>query len=503
MWKQATYPTAAEFDGPDLEGDSERLFRAAFNHASIGMALAAASGHLITTNPAFCDMLGYERRSLGGRHFSDITYPDDRAESEEKLLMLVTGEVETVRWEKRYLHNEGHLVWARLSVAPVRDAQGEILYLVFQMEDISARKAAEAAARTNEEQFLLTFESAASGMALVDPTNGRFLRVNQAGCAMLGYEPGELTQLTIQDVTAPDDRVQSYERFRQVINGEVPMSRSELHYVRSDGSTAHSIVSTALVRDSDGRPLHVVANVVDISEQVEAQTELQRLVASKDELIASVSHELRTPLTAVLGFAQLLRGEFATLSSEEQVEIIECISDQTSDLANIVEDLLVAARADDETLSVAKVSVDLHAQAAQVLESMARDPATRAIGFAGPSVRGSGDPARVRQILRNLITNASRYGGNHVEVITYAKGDRACAAVRDDGEGIPVSERDHIFEPFQRSPYGQALTASIGLGLTVSRKLAHLMGGDLTYDHQGGKSIFEFSLPAGQTEDPA
>ncbi|MGA7272259.1 MAG: PAS domain S-box protein [Acidimicrobiia bacterium] len=485
---------------PGVTGESERLFRAAFNHAAIGMALTAASGHLITTNPAFCDMLGYERGSLSGRHFAEITHPDDRAGSEDKLRSLVSGHAEALRWEKRYLHKAGRTVWARLSVAPVKDAQGEILYLVSQMEDITARKAAEAAARTNEERFLLTFESAASGMALVDPTNGQFLKVNQTGCEMLGYGPEEIKSLTIQDVTAPGDRADSYQRFRRVISGEIPVSRSPLNYLRSDGSTAHAIVSTALVRDSDGGPLHLVANVVDISEQVEAQARLKHLVESKDELIASVSHELRTPLTAVLGFAELLRGEFATLSPAEQVEIIESISNQTSDLTNIVEDLLVAARADNETLTVASVSVDLHAQSAQVLESMARYPAGQVISFTGPAVRGAGDPARVRQILRNLITNAFRYGGKHIELVTYPDGEWACVAVRDDGEGIAESERDDVFEPFRRSLNREALTASIGLGLSVSRKLARLMGGDLTYSYEDDKSVFELCLPT-ETSD--
>jgi PAS domain S-box-containing protein len=475
--------------------ESDRRFRAAFDHASIGMALTAVSGHFLTTNEAFCEMLGHRVGDLDSTHFADITHPDDLAGSEEALRMLVTGETEAAHWEKRYLHRDGHSVWCRVSVAPVTDLEGAVLYFVAQIEDVTGRRAAEAAAVASEELFRLAFESAASGMALVDPGNGCFLRVNPAGCTMLGYAEEELLTLTIMDVTAPADRDESSSRFRSVITGEVPSSRAKLHYLRRDGSTAYGMVSTALVRYPDGRPSHMVANVVDITEQVEAQEQLQSLLASKDQFIASVSHELRTPLTAVLGFAQLLRDELASLSATERVEIIESIADQTSDLAHIVEDILVAARADNESLKVARVPVDLRAQSAQVLEALGGGAATDRIELSGGSIQGWGDPSRVRQILRNLISNAFRYGGQHIRVTTYNSDSMACVAVTDDGAGVPAGERDRIFEPYQRASNREGLTASIGLGLAVSRKLASLMEGGLTYRYHDGNSVFELALP--------
>jgi signal transduction histidine kinase len=299
--------------------------------------------------------------------------------------------------------------------------------------------------------------------------------------------------MAIQDVTAPEDREESFARYRSVISGEQEASRAKLHYLRSDGSTAYAIVSTALVKDLDGHPLHMVANVVDITEQIEAQDQLQEVVASKDELIASVSHELRTPLTAILGFAEVLRGDSTSLTAEERVELVQSIATQTGDLTNIVEDLLVAARADNNTLVVARVPVDLRAQAAQVLETLGHK-GHHGVEVTGEKTRAWGDPARVRQILRNLISNAFRYGGESVEVMTYERGTSSCIAVCDSGEGIPLVEQGRIFEPYQRSAHREGLTASIGLGLTVSRRLADLMKGELSYRHEDGRSIFELSL---------
>ncbi len=475
--------------------DSDRHFRAIFEHASVAMAVTSREGDFIATNRSLNMMLGREPGALDGRHFADITHPVDMAQSEEWLRALLDGETPVANWEKRYLHSDGSIVWARINVAPVVDPEEEIQHFVVQMQDITGQKRAEEAVATSEERFRLAFESAASGMALVSPTDGRFLRVNAAGCNMLGYTEAEIEGRTILEVVAPDDREESMTRFRQVANGEVASAEAKLHYLRRDGSTSYGIISTALVRDSEGKPLHLVANVVDITEQVEAQDQLRGMLDSKDQLIASVSHELRIPLTAVLGFAQLMRSELPSLSPAEQVEIVTSIADQTADLTNIVEDLLVAARADNETLKVAKVSVDLRAQSAQVVEALGENGEGGRVVLSGPSIRGMGDPARVRQVLRNLISNAFRYGGDTVEVRTYDCGPLACVAVVDDGEGIPLDDQGTIFEPYQRASNRERLAASIGLGLTVSRKLASLMDGDLTYNYEDGKSIFELSLP--------
>jgi PAS domain S-box-containing protein len=462
------------------------------------MAVTDPSGIFVSCNEALCKMFGYGRDDLEGRHFSEITHPEDQSTSEKQLRRLISGQVESAHLDKRYVHRDGHVVWARVDVSSVVDSSGRVMHFVVQVEDLSARRLAEAAASASEAGFRLTFESAASGMALIDPRTGRFLKVNQAGCEMLGYTQDGIVGLSIQDVTAPADREESLARFRNVISGERPSSRAKLHYLRSDGSTAYAIVSTALVKDAQNRPLHMVANVVDITEQVEAQDQLQEIVASKDQLIASVSHELRTPLTAILGFAELLRGPQTGLSTQERVELVQSIATQTSDLTNIVEDLLVAARADDNSLVVARVPVDLRAQAAQVLETIDIEGADD-VQLSGDGTRGSGDPARVRQILRNLISNAFRYGGDEIEVRTYQDGMWSCVEVIDDGGGIPPADRDLIFEPYQRAKGSVELTASIGLGLTVSRKLADLMGGTLEYRHEDGRSIFELRLTSAES----
>jgi signal transduction histidine kinase len=237
--------------------------------------------------------------------------------------------------------------------------------------------------------------------------------------------------------------------------------------------------------------------------QEAAEHQLRKMLRTKDEFVATIAHELRTPLTAVVGFAQVLLDGGSDISPGERAEMMGMLVDQGMDLTYIVDDLLVAAKAEAGTLTVARVPVDLRAQTAQVLEGWEQAAASH-LEFSGPSATVSGDPGRVRQILRNLISNALRYGGQQVRVCVASNGSTAQVTVSDDGIGVPPEDSESIFEPYQRAHNNPGLTASMGLGLTVSRQLARLMDGDLTYRHDHGESAFTLTLPlTDQLTEPA
>jgi len=234
------------------------------------------------------------------------------------------------------------------------------------------------------------------------------------------------------------------------------------------------------------------------AEREKAEEQLRQTLRSKDELIASISHELRTPLTAVLGFAELL-GENEDLPPEDRAAMLRSIVEEGLDLSNIVEDLLTVAKAEAGTLTVVKVPVDLRAQAAQVRESLRVEDSKR-VGLEGPAVRVQADPGRVRQILRNLVSNALRYGGDTIVVRVHEDGNPGVGVI-DNGPGIPVEDRDRIFNSYQKAHDAPGVAGSVGLGLTISKTLASLMGGELSYSYEDGNSIFELSFEATEPTD--
>ncbi|MCL1597698.1 MAG: PAS domain S-box protein, partial [Actinomycetia bacterium] len=262
------------------------------------------------------------------------------------------------------------------------------------------------------------------------------------------------------------------------------------------GNRIECVLHLATSRRSDGTLdlSHVIVALADITERKAAEAQLRQIAQSKDELIASVSHEIRTPLTAVLGFAQLLRDEHGNLSASERSEMLEALLTQSNDVANIVEDLLVAAKADIGKLHVVRVPVGLYAQTSQVLESLDRDVAGR-IQFSGESIRCTADPARIRQIIRNLISNAIRYGGPDLQISVGARDSVGYIEVSDDGDGVSQEDAERIFEKYERGDQLPGLTGALGLGLALSRHLARLMDGDVTYQRIDDRSVFELMLP--------
>ena len=236
----------------------------------------------------------------------------------------------------------------------------------------------------------------------------------------------------------------------------------------------------------------IVAGLADITHMKARNEAMAEAVRSKDEFIANVSHELRTPLTAVLGItSEMVNDEW--LGAEERAELLRLVTSQAGEMANIVEDLLVAARADVGTVSVQMKSVDLVAELAETIGGL---------GMAIETPRDNpprvhADPHRVRQILRNLLTNAQRYGGPDRRVVVGTLRDAVWLEVRDNGDGIPDEEADRIFEPYVTSGGRD----SVGLGLAVSRQLAELMGGTLHYERSAAESVFRLQLPMAESAE--
>jgi signal transduction histidine kinase len=260
---------------------------------------------------------------------------------------------------------------------------------------------------------------------------------------------------------------------------------------RNDGSTAHvNMVSAPLA--VDGGPADAVF-LVDVSDDEEQRRRLERTVADTDRFVASVSHEVRTPLTAVVGLSSVADEAWDELSGMERREFVRLIASQSREVAAIVEDLLVAARAGTRGIRIDLGSVDIHHELQQVLVTLEIE-GRRPIAVTGAG-HALADAGRVRQIIRNLVTNAIRYGGETITATVHANGDMVELQVADDGHPIPEQNRDAIFEPFGRVGESSPRHDSVGLGLSVSRQLAELMNGQLSYDHRDGWSRFTLSLP--------
>jgi signal transduction histidine kinase len=223
---------------------------------------------------------------------------------------------------------------------------------------------------------------------------------------------------------------------------------------------------------------------------------LRRLMDDKDEFVATVSHELRTPLSVVVGLASILRDRHPNLSPAEIDEFTGLLVDQSGEVARLVEDLLIIARAEDTRFTVFPEVIEVGPLMEQIVASLPAEVADSVMLMQKHGVEVIGDPLRIRQVVRNLLINAHRHGGPNIRVAVAAAGGWGFIDVADDGPGIPEQLRASIFERFVSGASHPGRTGSLGLGLTVSRKLAQLMGGSVELVPSEAGTLFRFSLPA-------
>ena len=221
-------------------------------------------------------------------------------------------------------------------------------------------------------------------------------------------------------------------------------------------------------------------------------SELEALDHDKRDFLASISHELRTPLAAVLGFATELAESWDGFEPEEARSLVRLIASQSADISSIVDDLLTVTRLEAGTMTFYPSAVAVGEHLADMVETSGRESG-RSIAWRGDAV-GVGRPEPSPQIVRNLITNAIRYGGEQIGVLVSSDATGASIEVEDSGGPIPASRVATMFEPFDHSDNGGRTPNSVGLGLAVARSLARVMGGELDYRHDG-ESVFRLVLP--------
>ena len=315
---------------------------------------------------------------------------------------------------------------------------------------------------------------------------GVFTLSEGPGLRLLGLEPGQVVGLNVADVYAGSPEV------LDMVRAALSSPTDSVHEITL-GDLSFAVRHRPHI-DGSGVRRGTVGVAIDVTAEARYRRQLEEQIRSKDEFVASVSHELRTPLSVVYGLSEELRGNSADLSANEIAELHTLLAQQAGEVVGIVEDLLVAARADLDSLVVLGTTVDIGTQVTSVLQPLASD---LAIEVAAPDepVLAWCDDSRSRQILRNLLVNARRHGGGRIELFYGYVGDHVCIEVRDNGDGVPSGDESRIFDAYQRSEAATGNPASIGLGLTVARKLAQLMDGELRYERRDGWSVFSLTLP--------
>jgi signal transduction histidine kinase len=226
------------------------------------------------------------------------------------------------------------------------------------------------------------------------------------------------------------------------------------------------------------------------------RVQLAQLDNARKEFVANASHELRTPLFSIGGFLELLADE--ELDEETRRGFIETMQGQVRRLAKLSIDLLDLSRVDAGQLNVVREPVALGSVVRMLADEIEHLAVSSGHELAVEVEEGAwclGDGARILQIGRALATNAITHtpAGTKVTISSRRRNDRAQLVVQDEGPGIPTSERDAVFGRFYRVEGGMA--SGSGLGLSIARELARLMGGDVLLESEARPTVFVVDLP--------
>ncbi len=314
---------------------------------------------------------------------------------------------------------------------------------------------------------------------------GELIAANPALAGLLGYPSVDEMLAVLPTVeTIYMDPAQRADWLQRIATEGVILD-FDVQLSRPDGSTIWVRDSARAIRDEKGQVQYYEGSLVDVTDKFEASR-------AKDDFIATVSHELRNPLAAMLGLGQELADHYDSFSDVERRDMANMIARQADDASWLIEDLLVAYRDNMSQVSVSIQELDVTKEIERVLE-VVDYPVEVKVHQSSSLILA--DPRRTRQILRNLISNAMRYGGDAIQVSLDKAGDRLEIKVQDSGKPIPNADVERIFRAYERGR-GTPHSGSVGLGLNVARRLARLMDGDLTYRHEDGWSEFVLSLPS-------
>jgi signal transduction histidine kinase/CheY-like chemotaxis protein/HAMP domain-containing protein len=332
------------------------------------------------------------------------------------------------------------------------------------------------AQRTIEEErrrLAVTIESLGDGLIVTEPSSTKIATMNPRAAELI-------PELRMGDRV--DDNHSPLPPLEEALTGETTVEHR---------SRALAVTAARLGTEADG----VVWTVRDMSERA-------RLERAKSEFVATASHELRSPLTSIKGFVELLERSPEQMS-ERQREFVEIILRSTDRLVDLVNDLLDVARIDADRVEINRVPIDVGEAVREVCELMGpriEEKGQRLGLYVAPTLPlALADPARVRQIVANLLTNAHLYTPRDGRIHIGVEADRAWVqiVVADSGVGMSLEETDRVFERFYRGTGDGRSSPGTGLGLSIVKSLVDMHEGEIEIESQPDRgTTFRVHLPA-------
>jgi PAS domain S-box-containing protein len=512
---------------------SEQRFQSIFYQTFQFIGLLSPDGIMVEVNQTALDFAGLTAADVLNRSFWEIPWwPSSAAQQQLQQAIERAAAGEFVRYEVEVLDAAGQLVPIDFSLNPVRDDHGQVALIIPEGRDIAARKQLENELRVSkseletrvaertaelaerEIQFRTTFEQAAIGCCHV-ALDGRWLRMNQKLCTIVGYTHEELRQKTFQDITHPEDLAEDLAYVEQLLAGDIPHYSLEKRYIRGDGSIVWTRITVSLRRRAAlpgnclGEPIYFIVMIEDISDrkQLEFQDAVNRQALEKtkqslekrnrelDQFVHIASHDLKAPLRGIANLSEWLEEDLAKqLSPEHQVHL-ELMRTRVKRMENLINGLLEYSRVGRE--AVEQQWVDTRELLLEIVDSL-DPPETFQIRLPEIMPQFQTRGLLLSQVFANLLSNAVKH--HHQDsgrvVVDWAEQEEYYLfSVTDDGPGIPLAQQERVFGIFQTINDHES-SSNTGIGLALIKKIVEDGGGSIHLQSVTGRGCrFEFTWP--------
>jgi len=488
--------------------ESESKFRTLTEMASAAIFIYQGE-RTIYANPAVKSITGYSEAELMEMNFWDIIHPDFQQLIRERGLSRQRNEQVKTQYEVKILKKDGQERWLDFTGSLI-EYQGKpsVLGVAF---DITERRQAEEALRESEEKYRLLLENANEAILVTQDERIKFL--NPKLIEISGYSKEELTSRPFMEFIHPEDRDMVHGRYLKRLKREELPHVYSYRAIHKDGNIQWMEIS-AINISWEGKPatLSFLSNITERKQAEEslqqAHKELAAKAAQLEEANAElaqyayvVSHDLKAPLRAIHNYADFLREDLEGTLDEEQEEYLNGLRRAVSQGEELVDGLLVLSRTG--RMSEPAGSIDIGVFLRELIASLDLSEDTEVVMENDwPTI--DADPALLKQIFQNLITNAVKF--NHspckrVEIGWHPVGDECYELfVRDNGIGIEAGYLEQIFRVFQRLHTTDEYDGT-GIGLAIVRKAISKLHGSIRVESKPGEgSTFFVALPKTQEE---
>jgi PAS domain S-box-containing protein len=453
--------------------------------APVAIAMLDKDMRYIAASQKWVDDYSLNRQTLKGRSHYEI-FPEIGEDWKQIHRECLNGAVRS-HDEDAFLRADGTTTWLRWKVQPWYRAESEVGGLIMYTEDITSAMETREQLRRSEEQFRGSFEYAAIGMAQVG-TAGQWLRVNESLCRMVGYTREELSGLTFQDLTHPDDLNTDLSMLRELSAGQRESYGMAKRYLHKDGHIVHALLTVSAVRDSTGRPLHYISQITDITGLKTAENRLRETLNRTEaqnrrleNFAHIVSHNLRSHYANIAMLVDLLQADSMTEDGKEVLGFLKQANDNLGDTITDLNDVAVIGLTEQENL----LPCNLFRAAEKALQNVSAEAMVNNVSLSlnvPVDLMVLAIPAYLESILQNLLSNAVRYcSPNRAPwVIMTAKRvkNKVRITVSDNGVGIDLKTHGPKLFGMYRTFHGHR--DSRGLGLFITKNQVEAMLGRIS-----------------------